>query len=298
MMYARVTFAHAEELRRVLNDEMTKGVTLLQIAAPEALEYRSAVRVEFASPGGSFSIDSEVVHVLPSVGVAVSFPSAHLAEARALLASTPEGPAGPTFCEIVPAGGALFANTVSANTVSGNAAPANTVSASTASANTASASTASVNTMFGPAPSAVPAPGDSRGFTSAGGLGWSRASFAEKVQTALHGTKDDRAAILREQNKQLHPFVLKSPHVSPEEVAGWAANAQMSPEFLKQIAERKEWMTRQAIALALARNPKTPAEVAVRALDNVPVEALRQMAKGVGVLPHVVAAARKKILPK
>jgi hypothetical protein len=128
--------------------------------------------------------------------------------------------------------------------------------------------------------------------------GAAHATFAERVQLALHGTRDDRAAILRDQNKQLHPFVLKSPLVTPEEIASWAGNAQMSPDFLKQIAERKEWLSRPAIALALARNPKAPADIAVKAVDYVPLEALRQMAKGVGALPHVVQAARKKILPR
>lgn len=267
-MHARITFTHAEELRRVLRDEMTKGVTLLQVTPPEGIEYRSPVRVEIVSPGGAITVDAEVVHVLPGVGVAVSFPADRLDDARALLADTPESPAGPTYHEIVPPGGALSGDT------SGHGPPS-------------------------AAAQSIPRPPESQhGITSTGGAAWARASFAEKVQTALHGTKDDRAAILRDQNKQLHPFVLKSPHVSPEEVTGWAQNAQMSAEFLKLISERKEWFTRPAIALALARNPKTPAEIAVRALDNVPVEALRQMAKGTGVLPHVVQAARKKILPR
>jgi hypothetical protein len=38
--------------------------------------------------------------------------------------------------------------------------------------------------------------------------------------------------------------------------------------------------------------------VALRALDHVGIEALRQMAKGAGVPPHVVQAARKKIIAK
>lgn len=126
----------------------------------------------------------------------------------------------------------------------------------------------------------------------------SKLTHAEKIQLALHGTKDDRATILRDQNKQLHAFVLKSPLVTPDELIAWAKDAQMSPEFLKLIGDKKEWISRQQIAQALAKNPKTPAEVALKALEYVSQEMLRQMAKGVGAPPHVVQAARKKIVNK
>lgn len=119
---------------------------------------------------------------------------------------------------------------------------------------------------------------------------------ADKIRLALHGSRDDRAAILRDKNRSLHAYVLRNPNVSIEELAGYARNAQMSAEFLKLIAERKEWLSRPAIASALAKNPKTPPEIAVRALDYVPAEALRQMAKGIGAPPHVVQAARKKVI--
>src|SRR5262249_7992808 len=33
----------------------------------------------------------------------------------------------------------------------------------------------------------------------------------EKIQLALHGSRDDRAQILRDKNRTLHPFVLKNP---------------------------------------------------------------------------------------
>ena len=247
MLRLRVTFSSAADLRRVLDDEMRRGVMLVKITPPADLEFRAPLAIEIASPGGAIAVASEVVQILPGVGVAVAFPADRLDEARRLLASTPEGPPGEAAHEIV-------------TDAAGQGAP-------------------------------------QTGQTAAPGAG-ARGGFADKVQLALHGTKDDRAAILRDQNKQLHPFVLKSPNVSPEEVAGWAANAQMSAEFLKQIAERREWISRPAIALALARNPKAPAEIGLKALDYVPVEALRQMAKGIGVLPHIVQAARKKILPK
>jgi hypothetical protein len=121
-------------------------------------------------------------------------------------------------------------------------------------------------------------------------------THAEKIQMALHGSRDERNAILRDKNRALHPFVLKNPQLTIDDVSAMAKNAQLAPEMLRLIAERKEWLQRPAIALALAKNPKTPPEVAVRALDYVSQEALRTMAKGTGALPHVVQAARKKVL--
>jgi hypothetical protein len=118
----------------------------------------------------------------------------------------------------------------------------------------------------------------------------------EKVQMALHGTRDERNTILRDRDRTLHAFVLKNPQLDADDVVAIAKNAQMTSEMLKQVAERKEWIQRPAVALALARNPRTPPELAVRALDHLPIEALRQMAKGSGVLPHVCQAARKKLL--
>lgn len=247
MLRFRVTFDSAAELRRVLDEEMRRGVMLVKVEAPPDLELWAKIAVEIASPGGAFVFPSEVVSVLPTVGVAVAIPQDRLDEARRLLAATPEGQ-GETTYDLVVEGVA----------VQGSA------------------------SAVGPITAAQMA----------------RMTFAEKVQMALHGSRDDRAAIVRDQNKQLHPFVLRSPNVTPEEIAGWAANPQMSADFLKQIAERKEWISRPAIAVALARNPKAPAEIAIRALDYVSVELLRQMAKGVGALPHIVQAARKKILPK
>jgi hypothetical protein len=121
-------------------------------------------------------------------------------------------------------------------------------------------------------------------------------SNAEKIQIALHGNRDQRMAILRDPNRMLHQYVLKNPQTNADDALTIAKNAMMAPELLKMIGERREWFQRPQIALALARNPKTPPELAVRALDYVPADALRQMAKGTGVPPHVTQAARKKVL--
>ena len=119
---------------------------------------------------------------------------------------------------------------------------------------------------------------------------------AAKIQMALHGNRDQRNAILRDTNRTLHPYVLKNPQISIEDILAIVKNAQSSPELLKQVADRREWFQRPQVALALAHNPKSPPEVAVRALEYAPIDAVRQMAKGNGVLPHVAQAARKKVI--
>jgi hypothetical protein len=119
---------------------------------------------------------------------------------------------------------------------------------------------------------------------------------AEKVQVALHGNRDQRNAILRDPNRSLHPFVLKNPQVGVDDVLAMARNGQTSPELLELIAKRPEWLQRPQIAIALARNPKTPPDVAVRAVEFAPIDALRQIAKGSGAPPHVIQAARRKVV--
>lgn len=119
---------------------------------------------------------------------------------------------------------------------------------------------------------------------------------AQKIQLALHGTRDQRNAMLRDRDRGLHAFVLKNPGITADDVLAIAKNAMMGPEIYKQISERPDWFQRPAIALALARNHKVPGEIAIRALAHVSPDALRQLAKGAGAPPHVVQAARKRVV--
>ena len=122
-------------------------------------------------------------------------------------------------------------------------------------------------------------------------------THAQKLQHALHGTRDQRNAILRDKNRMLHAYVLKNPQITIDDVLAIAKNPMMGPDMYKLIAERQEWFQRPQIAIALARNPKVQGDIAVRALAYVAPDALRQLAKG-GAPPHVVTAARKKVVGK
>ena len=119
---------------------------------------------------------------------------------------------------------------------------------------------------------------------------------AEKIQKALHGTKDERLKILRDNDKSLHMYVLKNPRLGLDEVTTLAKTATTSVEVIKTIAERREWCQRPEVASALVRNPKTPVPIAVRLLDFISKQELRRLAKSDGARMPILQAARKKVI--
>lgn len=122
------------------------------------------------------------------------------------------------------------------------------------------------------------------------------ATHAEKIQIALHGNRDERAIVLRDPQRNIHPFVLKNPHLQIDEVLAIARMTAVSPDLLKQIAERREWIARADIALALVRNHATPIPTALKLLDHVAPGDLRQLAKDGKTRTAIASAARKRVI--
>jgi hypothetical protein len=122
------------------------------------------------------------------------------------------------------------------------------------------------------------------------------AAQAAKIQQALHGDKNQRMAILRENNKMLHAYVLRNPQIQLDEVIAIARMTTVAVEVLTFIAGRREWAERAEVASALVRNPKTPVPLAIRMLDHIGQSEIRQLAKQTSVREAIQRAARKKIL--
>lgn len=117
-----------------------------------------------------------------------------------------------------------------------------------------------------------------------------------KMHLALHGDRDERAAILRDINPTLHAYVLRNPGIQLDEVVAIAKQRTVTPEVLKAIGDRREWAQRPDIAIALIRNPKTPVPLALRLLDHVSPSELRQLAKDTNTRAAIQQAARKKVV--
>jgi hypothetical protein len=274
---------------------MARGGLLVKVHDAPGLTLDSPVDLELVLPDGTtLQSACRVLQVFAGFGVAVSVPPP-LVEQASQCASRPEvattGSARHEWIDRVPARRGTQTRPPPATTPPPlRPAPAATppLARSRPSATPPPLAAAAPSVTTQPATPPI-APG------SSGPAKLESSSRSEKIQKALHGTRDERNAILRDRDRTLHPFVLKNPQLDADDVLAIAKNAQMTSDLLKQIGERRDWLQRPAIALALARNPRTPPELAMRALDHVPLDALRQIAKG-GVLPHVTQAARKKLL--
>jgi hypothetical protein len=86
---------------------------------------------------------------------------------------------------------------------------------------------------------------------------------AEKVITALKGTREERAVLVRDNNRLVATAVLGSPKLTDTEVEAFAAMKNLSAEILREIGNNREWIKRYGVMYNLVRNPRTPVAISV-----------------------------------
>ena len=86
---------------------------------------------------------------------------------------------------------------------------------------------------------------------------------AEKVITALKGTREERAVLVRDNNRLVSTAVLGSPKLTDTEVESFAAMKSLSAETLREIGTNREWVKRYGVMYNLVRNPRTPVAISV-----------------------------------
>jgi hypothetical protein len=90
-----------------------------------------------------------------------------------------------------------------------------------------------------------------------------RLNTAEKVITALKGSREERAVLIRDNNRLVSTAVLGSPRISEPEIEAFAAMKSLSDEILRQIGTNREWTRRYGVIVNLVKNPRTPVAVSI-----------------------------------
>jgi hypothetical protein len=99
-----------------------------------------------------------------------------------------------------------------------------------------------------------------------------RMNMKEKLITALKGSREERAILIRDPNNIVAQGVLGSPRLGPAEVESISAMKNVSGEVLRTIGSHREWTKNSNVISNLVKNPRTPI-----GLCNVP-EAIRKQA--------------------
>ncbi|MEO7093447.1 MAG: hypothetical protein ABI175_09365 [Polyangiales bacterium] len=258
-MRLRVRYHRLEDLVRDHDEQLSRGGLLVRVEPPQGLKQFDTVELEISAPRGTVVLDAQVVQLFAGVGVAVTFePSPVLLAAvkNARVVASEEGP--PPVHEIVEANRRGSTRTIRAPPLFPDSQSVPAIPAA-----------------------AVVKPGQ---------------AAPDKMKLAIHGNRDERAAIMRDTNPSLHVYVLRNPGIQVDEVLAFAKLRTVGPEVLKAIADRREWAQRADVAIALVRNPKTPVPIAVRLLDHVGITELRVIAKDDNARAPIQQAARKKVL--
>lgn len=115
----------------------------------------------------------------------------------------------------------------------------------------------------------------------------SRMTVPQRVQHALLGTREARAILIRDPNKQVARSVLQSPKLSDTEVEAFAAMRNVSDEILREIGNNRSWLRNYPVVQNLTRNPKTPPAISQRLIPRLAHRDLASLVRDRGV-PEVV----------
>jgi len=127
-------------------------------------------------------------------------------------------------------------------------------------------------------------------------------SISEKIKLATLGNKEARSLLIRDSNKLVATAVIRSPRITDGEVLAVASNRAAMDDVLRIVYGNREWTKKNAVKLALVKNPKLPLSVAMRFMatlrENEVKDLMRNKNVPVGVQQTAKRMMDKKNAPK
>lgn len=121
-------------------------------------------------------------------------------------------------------------------------------------------------------------------------------NITQRLKAAMRGSREVRAALIRDPNKMIAAAVLSSPKVTEAEVEGFAKMATVSEDVLRTIAMNRAWLKNYAVVLALVKNPKCPVGLSLNLLNRLNDRDLSGVSTDRNVPDPLRTAARRKVV--
>jgi hypothetical protein len=120
-------------------------------------------------------------------------------------------------------------------------------------------------------------------------------TVSERMNTAMKGSREERAILIRDPNKLVSVAVLSSPKLNDSEVESFAKMANVSDEVLRIIGQTRAWVKNYGVASSLTRNPKTPLAVSLNLVQRLTDRDLKMITLDRNVQEPLRIAARKRL---
>jgi hypothetical protein len=123
-------------------------------------------------------------------------------------------------------------------------------------------------------------------------------TVSEKIKLAYAGGKEERRVLITDANKLVSAAVLKSRGITLPEIESICQMRHLGDDIFRMIASRREWIRKQPIILALAKNPKVPLAIAMPLVRHLPLRELRLMSKDPNLAEGMRLTAYKLLVDK
>jgi hypothetical protein len=122
-----------------------------------------------------------------------------------------------------------------------------------------------------------------------------RLNTAQKMISALKGTREDRAILVRDPNRLVSAAVLGSPKLTDVEIESFAGMKSLSGEILRKIGNHRDWMKRYGVVANLVKNPRTPLAISIGLVSRLNPRDIKSLAVDRNV-PEVIRKQAQKFV--
>jgi hypothetical protein len=123
-------------------------------------------------------------------------------------------------------------------------------------------------------------------------------TVAEKINTALMGSQEERTILVRDSNKIVARAVLQSPKLSDQEAENIASMKNVSEEVLRLVATNRKFIKSYGVVHSLLNNPRTPIDVGLPLINRLNDRDLKELSRNKNVAEVIRSMAFKLVKQK
>lgn len=120
-------------------------------------------------------------------------------------------------------------------------------------------------------------------------------TVSQKIRRATLGTKEERALLVRDQNRLVATAAARSEQLQEPEVIQISRNRNVLSDVLRVFGTSPEWLKSYRVKLNLVENPRTPPMVSQRLIVQLRESDLRKLAKNKNVQGSIRQAAQRHL---